>query len=503
MNSLNRILRLGVVAFLVAVGALHPQAQAKTLRVAISGFPNLGFNPLTLGNAPALYTFAAMFDALTLVDPGGVAKPQLAESWRAVDQTTWHFKLRPGVSFSNGEALTAESVAFVINLMKSPLGQTYSTSAEVSSIRNARAVDRLTVEITTTEPNPFLPQELSLIRILSPAQWTKAGVDGFNQAPVGSGPFVLEKASPGRLILAAAASSWRKPLVDRLELLAVPEPAARLQALLSGNADISIQLGPDEIAAVESAGHRMVIQPDGAMIVLAFITTKDSPLKDVRVRRALNYAVNKDDIVNGILSGHARVASQTASSIAFGYDPQLKPYPYDPEEARRLLADAGYPNGFSIVAETFSGNASYAPLVYQRVSADLAKVGIKLEIHPVPIAKYGRGLFQGEWEGTAFGVDYNAAPSFDALRAFHRHSCLWRAPWYCDPSIMPLLNEALATFDLDTRRALTQQVLAHPRDQAPGILLHDNVRFDGVSRAVKNFAVTAGYIPYDAIDIAK
>ncbi|MDX2225268.1 MAG: hypothetical protein SFV21_21105, partial [Rhodospirillaceae bacterium] len=114
---------------------------------------------------------------------------------------------------------------------------------------------------------------------------------------------------------------------------------------------------------------------------------------------------------------------------------------------------------------------------------------------------YARGLHQGDWGGTAFGIDYNAAPSFDALRGFYRHSCMWKAPWHCDPELMPMLNEALATFDLDKRRELTRAVLRRQRDQAPGILLHDYVRFDAVARNASGFSINTGFIPYDEIDV--
>jgi peptide/nickel transport system substrate-binding protein len=260
-------------------------------------------------------------------------------------------------------------------------------------------------------------------------------------------------------------------------------------------------LGPDQQGQIEAAGHHVLVRPEPSMINLAFILVKDSPLRDIRVRRALNHAVNKQNIVDTILNGEAKVASQTAPAIAFGYDPDLPPYAYDPELAKRLLAEAGYPDGFAMVSEIYAGTSTFAPLVYQQAAADLARVGVKLDVRIVPIPKYSRGLHQGEWDGTAFGVDYNTAPSFDALRGFYRHSCMWKAPWYCDPTIMPLLKEALGTFDLEKRRALTRQVLKHQRDQAPGLLLHDLVRYDAYSNRITGFDMIAGYVPYDQIDI--
>ncbi|MBL8645337.1 MAG: hypothetical protein JNK21_15500, partial [Rhodospirillaceae bacterium] len=232
-------------------------------------------------------------------------------------------------------------------------------------------------------------------------------------------------------------------------------------------------------------------------------TVKDSPLKDVRVRRALNYAVDKEAIVANLLAGKAPVATQTAPVNAFGFDPTIPAYPYDPAMAKKLLAEAGYEKGFAMVIELYAGNSSFAPLVYQKVASDLANVGVKMDVRMVPIPKYAQGLHQGTWDGTGIGIDYNSSPSLDPLRGFMRHSCLWKAPWYCDETIMPLLKQALGTFDLDKRRELTRQVLRHQRDQAPGILLHDYIRFDGVAKRVKNFSINIGYVPYADIEISE
>jgi peptide/nickel transport system substrate-binding protein len=494
-------LRFAMRAAVILVAAVISisGASARKLSVAIPGFPTLGLNPLMMTNLPPLYTLAALFDALTWVDLDGQAQPQVAERWESVNDTTWIFYLRRDVVFSDGRPLTADDVVFAVDLLHSPLGLTYTVNVEVPSLQGARAIDPYTVEIRTREPNPFLPQELSLMRLFSPAAWIKGGDEGFNKAPVGSGPYVMVSRGPAIMQLRANPTSWRKPKIEELELIAAPEPTTRVQSILSGRAQIAMALGPDQMVQIEAAGHHVLVRPEPSMINLSFITTKKSPLQDVRVRRALNYAVNKQNIVDTILAGQARVATQTAPAIAFGFDPDLPPYDYDPALAKRLLAEAGYPDGFEMVAEIYAGTSTFGPLVYQQAAADLARVGVKLDVRIVPIPKYSRGLHQGEWEGTAFGVDYNSAPSFDALRGFYRHSCMWKVPWYCDETIMPLLKQALGTFDIEKRRTLTRQVLKHQRDMAPGLLLHDLVRYDAYSNEVTGFDMIASYVPYDQI----
>ena len=164
-----------LIAALIAIPVLTAGALAAndTLRVGIPGFPSLGMNPLTSTNLPALYTYAAVYDALTWVDNEGKALPQAAESWSSLNETTWQFKLKPGQTFTDETPLNAEAVKFAVDLLKSPAGASYTVGVEVPSLKAARVIDDLTVEIETSSPSPFLPQELSLMRLMSPTNWKK------------------------------------------------------------------------------------------------------------------------------------------------------------------------------------------------------------------------------------------------------------------------------------------------------------------------------------------
>lgn len=495
-SLLKNITATVILLFGLLCGVTSAHAQDSEVRIGIQAFPTSAGNPLGLVNLPALYTFAALFDALTYVDQSGAAQPQLATHWTALSPLHWRFSLKKGVLFSNGEPFDASTVVANIEILKAPESAGYVAASELSYISHARAVDAVTVDIFTNEPVAFLPQDLSMLRFVAPAYWHDVGADAFARAPVGTAAYRLQNWSATELRLEAWQGAWRKPKVEKLRLFAVPNPSARLQGLLSGNLHLAVLLGPDEIDMVEAAGHHMSVQPEPGMIVLAFNLNKPSPLTDIRVRHALNYAVNKQSIVDGLLAGQSRVSTQTAPAIAFGFDPTLEAYEYDPERARALLEDAGYPDGFEMIAEVLNVTSSFAGPAYQQVVADLAAVGVQVELRAIPVPKYAKGLHQGLWDGEAFGIDYGIAPSLDALRAFVRHSCLKAVPWYCDEDLMPLLKQALGTFDLEARRDLTRQVLRHQRDQAPGILLYDLYRFDGVRRDLKGYVNHVGYIPY-------
>ncbi len=491
------------VVWIVMVLSVVPQIAAHaetTLRVGITSFSTSRGNPFnTTSGLPPLYTYAAFFEGLTRVNNDAETVPMLAERWEPESENTWLFYLRPGAQFSNGEPVDAAAVAATYAIMETDLGKTYPVTRELAGIIAVDVVDEATVRVATSAPDILLPHKIAALKIVPPRYWADVGADGFAAAPIGSGPYMITESTPSRMKLVRSPTAWRQPIIDNLEYTAAAEPVARVQGLLSGQLHIALQLGPDEIPLVEAAGHKMLLGVDPSMQVLAFITVKDSPLQDVRVRRALNYAVNRDAIALGLLGGYANMATQTTPRFAFGWNPDIEPWPYDPERARQLLEEAGYPEGFSFSAEILLGSASYSPQVYQQVAVDLSRIGVTLSLRQIPASQYARGVYQGDWAGEAIGIDYGVNPSLDALTPMVRHSCLWINPWFCDPSVPPLIAKAEAAFDLDERRRLTQEVMAHQLSLAPAILLYETTRFDAVSSQVQGYEIAVGHIGYDKI----
>lgn len=474
----------------------------QVLRVGITSVPTSLGNPFrTTSGLPSLYAYAAFFEGLTRVNNAAEPVPMLAERWEAESQTSWLFYLRPGAVFSNGEPADADAVVGTWAITQTDIGQTYPITREVAGIKSVEKVDDLTVRITTTAPDILLPHKVASLKIVPPRYWADVGVDGFTAEPIGTGPFEITDWGSARIQMKRSPSAWRQPKVDRLELIAAAEAVARVQGVLSGRLHMGLQLGPDEIPLVEAAGHQIAIGVDPSMQVLAFVTVKESPLQDIRVRQALNYAVNREGISKGLLGGHFSMATQTTPSFAFGWAPNLEVWPYDPDKAKSLLAEAGYPDGFEMTAEILLGTASYTPQVYQQVAADFARVGVTMSLRQIPASQYARGVYQGDWAGTAVGIDYGVNPTLDALTPLVRHSCLWIKPWFCEPSILPLIAEAEAAFDLDERRRLTQKVMRAQREMVPAIFLYETARFDALNKAVQGYEIAVGHINYDEISI--
>ena len=480
-----------------------PALAEKVARIGVVAFPPGGANPRKSVSVFATYTWSPIFEALTAFQEDGSVIGELAEEWRATSPLTWEFRLRSGVSFSNGRPLTAADIVANLAWLRTPEGRGTPVARQLDSVVSARAVDALTVEITTAAPNAILPREMSCLYVVDPDTWNRLGEDAFSQAPVGTGPFTLTSWNAAKIVYAANPRAWRKPKLDRLELLELSELTTRVQAILTGQVDAAIGMGPDEEQMLADAGIRIHQRTAQDVISLTLVVGAGGPLDDVRVRRALNYAVDKTVITNLILQGRSRAASQGAVAGTFGYDPELVPYPFDLELARRLMTEAGFQNGFSFDAEVIVGSNAGDSSVYQFVADSLANINVKLNLISIPTQQMMRIINQGEWRGRAFSQVFGSWPTFDPLRTIKLHSCLWPKHWYCDPRITPVQTAAMTEFDLEARATMTRQILKFYRDEATAILLHEIPILDGVSPRLLGYDPQKGRINYHSIGVTE
>ncbi|MSQ86238.1 MAG: ABC transporter substrate-binding protein [Alphaproteobacteria bacterium] len=498
MRGFVQRLLLGAIA--LVTGFISSASMAATLNVGMIGFPREFGQPYTVSNLPAIYTFTALYDALTFVTHTGQVDSWLALSWKQTSDTTWEFKLRPHVKFSNGELLTSAAVVESVAYLVSPEARGDTVAAELSSLAGARAIDALTVEITTKTPNPVLHREVSALRIIAPEHWKKVGPDGYRLNPVGTGPFQVVKWNPARLEMVAFKESWRQAKVDAMNFFVLPDIPTRVQGLLSGQLDIALALRTDERSMVEGAGHRLQASPGTGVFVIALHTIKDQRLADVRVRKALNLGVNRKKISELMLGGLVKPASQFTPPNASGYDPSLVPYAYDPEQAKRLLAEAGYPDGLSLLFEGVMGGAVSDSSLFQQIASDLANIGVKMEVRPMLISQLSTAMHSANgFEGSLFATDYGTAPSLDSLRSMKLHSCLHLYPWYCDQEGLPVLQQALAAKTEAERTALTRQVFRRYYDNYAAVLLWDIVYFDAVRKNVSDMPSVGSWIRWEGI----
>ena len=478
--------------------------DAQTLRVGLVTLPPMLGNPYGSVSIPTIFTWAAMFDALTAVTESGEVKPALAIGWEPIDQDTWRFDLRRDVLFHNGEPFNAAAVVATVDYLVSPEAVRETIAREMRAIAGAEVVDQHTVLIHTKLPSPLLPANMAQMFITEPGQWSRLGAEGFGREPIGTGPFRLIRWHQAGADFEAFKESWRPPQVERMEMLALPDPIARIQGIQTGQIDVSVSLSPEDSTELESVGGRADWGRVAGVIGVSFVLEglpPEHPLNDRRVRQALNHAVDKQKIVDVLFLGQTRPASQPATASAFGFNAKLEPYAFDPELARTLLAEAGHPDGFSFVMEAAIGGGAADAALYQTVANDLKGIGVEMTIRSIPVSQLIRSIQQGGWGGQAFGMNYNAERTTDALRFTRLHSCIIRKPWFCDEALTERIQRTFETWDLEERRAETEAILAEYRDQAVAIFLHEQVNVQGVGPRVRGFRQDLAFIHYDRIEL--
>ena len=490
---------------IIALTVFFPASQANTetiLRVGVYGFPVGEGNPFRSTSISETFVYSAMYDGLTQVEDDGSILPMLATSWQADDSLTWRFTLRPDVTFADGTPFNADAVVKVAAYLTSPNAGADSVARELSALKSARAIDPLTVEIKTHVPTLILPALMAGIRIPSPSYVDALMGKTAGALPVGTGPFRVTEWSSDRIYLDAHADSWRAPKIQQMEFWKVPERTARLQALTSGTLHLAYGLGAEDIGLLENAGHTYFSGHGGGVFGLSFVNVKEGPIQNQKVRQALNYAVDKQAYIDVLLKGKTRPGSQATPSVAYGFDPELEAYPYDPERARALLAEAGYADGFDLVVEAVVEGSTSGSEVLQFVASQLAAVGVNMETRNIPISELIRKAVNGGFAGAAFSMDFDTMPTLDAMRPLPMHSCLRSVPWYCDPAVVPWIEEAQTTFDEEVRLGALRKILSRYHDNPPMLFLHETVFFDGVNATLHHYAPRARRANYHEVELA-
>lgn len=498
---MSRIFVFFISLFIALVVAAGP-GQAKKLTIAVPGLPESLGNPFTGVGHPSTVTWSALFDGLTMMDTrDGNVHPWLAESWEETSPGVWRVRLKEGLKFSNGAPLDAQAVLSTLSYLQTPEAQAFRVAGEFTKVDSARALDERTIEFTLKAPDPLFPRTLALLSVLEPRQLQTLGIAGFAQTPIGSGPYKLERWESSRAVLSANPHAWIKAPSEALDIVALPDSTSRLQGMVSGVVDINSTMEPGDIQTLTSIGGEAHTVFLASTMQIVFIQTRpgESPLKDARVRQALNYGVDKRAITEIILSGVTQPSGQFAARGMLGFSDAITPYPHDIAKAKALLNEAGYENGFTFTVETIVGSGMQDAAVQQQIAADLAQIGVIMRIQPIPVAQYSRNSRNGEWKGDAFLLLYNSDVALDSLWGMRFHSCLNPVGWYCDRAVQPLIDRAFAAATLEERDALTKDVMRAYSEKAYALFLHEGVRIMGTGPRVKKFGATSSRIRFDEI----
>ena len=484
--------------FLVAViAAFALGAHAAELRIGMSADVT-SIDPHQINVAPNNAVGWHIYDALTHVDADTRLVPGLALSWRALDQNTWEFKLRRGVKFHDGSDFSADDVAFSID-RANELGKSGGQFASfVKPIVAKQIVDAHTIRLKTATAYAMLPYDLNSIFIVS-KNAAGASTQDFNsgKTALGTGPFKLARFARGdRVELSVNAGYWGgKAPWEQVVLRILADDKTRIAALLAGDVD-AIENVPTADAARLRADPALRLEQKVSWRTLFFHLDqyRDSvpgigdkagralgknPFKDARVREAIAKAINRQAIVERVMEGLALPASNLVAPPVFGYNVAIKTVPYDTEGAKRLLAAAGYPDGFALTLAAPNNRYVNDDQIAQAVAQMLARVGMRVRVETLPAAAYFTKARNGEFGFALLGWgSFGADLALRALVATpnpEKGYGTWNWGHYSNPQVDRMVEQGLAALDEKQRARLAGQAMALAMQDYAVIPLHHQI----------------------------
>jgi len=452
---------------------------ASELKIGIKSEPSSmdpHYHNLTPNNMMAMY----VFDKLVMQDEKQNLKPGLAVSWKPVDDLTWEFKLREDVKFHDGTPFTAEDVKFTLERAPKVPNSPSSFARYIKHITRIEIVDPLTIRLHTATPFPLMATYMSTFTIVSKKHGEGAATKDYNsgKAMVGTGPFKFVEWVPGdRIVYTRNDAYWgQKSPWEKVIIKPISNSSSRVAALLAGDVDLIDFVPTADIEKMKkNPKMHMVRQVSNRVIYLhldsnrdksPFVTDKDgkamdkNPLKDVRVRRAISKAINRQAIVDRIMEGNAIPAGQLLPDGFFATSPNLKPEKCDPEGAKKLLAEAGWADGFGLTLHGPNNRYVNDAKICQAIAQMLTRVGIKTKVDTMPKnVFFPRGSkleFSFLLVGWGAGTGEPSSPLGALLHTYNKETGfgLTNRGRYSNKELDAVLEEALRTVDREKHKQL-------------------------------------------------
>ena len=434
-----------------------------------------------------------IFDTLTLIDRQGGVQPRIVTAWKNVDPDTWRLTLHAGVQFQDGSAMTAEDVGkSILDAKDNPKSQVREF---VQGIKAYKVVDPTTLEVTFDNPDPILPLHLSYIPVMPETMIEKEGRDAFNRHPIGTGPYRFESwLAQDHLDAQAWPGYWGdKPEFKHVHLESIPNDATRLAALLSGQVQVAEKVGPEDFERVRSNGKTYLTMTPGIRTIYLAMddwretgssglpTGAKNPFLDPRVRKAVYQAIDVDLVRKKIFNGAVTTATQFLAPGIEGHDDRLQRFAADPEAAKKLLADAGYPDGFTVRLDATNDRYFQDSLVAQGIAGLMQEIGIKIEVNAIPKAvffpKVDKGdftLYMAGWAGpdgiSTYGAMFHCRDEAHGFGHVNREH-------FCNHATDTMMAKAARDFD-DAERVKAERqayAIADREDVAYVPLYYENV----------------------------
>ena len=471
---------LSVLAAIAGDAAMRG-AGAQSLTMAV-GAPVTSLDPHYHQLSPNNAVADMIFDKLVNTDGQARLVPGLATEWRAVEPNLWEFKLRPGVRFHNGQEFTADDVAFTFARVPNVPNSPSSFAIYTRPIREVQVVDPQTIRLRTEGPYPLMPMDLSNVRILDRQTHEGAATEDFNSGKVaiGTGPWrVVTHRNGDRIEFERNDAYWGdKPAFARVTYRMITNDAARTAALLAGDVEFIDQVPTSDLAKLRGDQRVTLSEATGLRIIFLgldqmrtdaspFVTDNDgkpiprNPLKDVRVRRALSLAIDRQAIVERIMEGAATPAGQYLPEGIFSYVPDLPAPRADPDQARKLLAEAGFPQGFRIQLNSPNDRYINDSRIAQAIGQMWTRIGVRTAVEAQPWPTFIARASRQEYSAHLLGWGSNPEGSHPLrnLSATYDRERGWGASnrgRYSNPELDAMIVKALEELDDAKREKILQ-----------------------------------------------
>lgn len=483
-GPLHRLARRTLLAALLATPLAAAPLHAETLTIAIGGDVNT-LDPHNTATVNAdLTVLSHLYTPLVTRGPDMKLHPALATAWKAIDPHTWRFTLRTGLKFADGEALDASVVKANLDRVRDP-----KLNARLRPwfklVSGETVISPTEIEIKTSEPYPALPGQLSMFFLLPP-KWLAGGAKPAQEV-MPSGPYQLAQRIPGDRVVLTARPGYTgpRPVWDKVVFKVIPDMSSQIAALLAGEVDFITGLPPSEMPRINKSGRATAAATDSIRSFFIRFNNLKPPFKDnPKLRRALNYAVDKQAIVDSLLGGYGHVSScQILTPAYFGYNPALKPIPYDPAKARALLKEAGVTTPLTVDFDVPTGRYLLASEITQAVAAQLADVGVIARIHEMDFGSFMNKYLRAH-DLAAMGYISLAWPTLDGDGLLSFLETGNNYAYWDDATFTKLLRASRSAPGEAERGKLLEQADARACDQAPLLFLFVQPTTYGLSKRV-------------------
>ncbi|WP_075983662.1 ABC transporter substrate-binding protein [Bacillus massilinigeriensis] len=477
------------------------------------GADSVSLDPINVTDGESIRVTHEIFETLFEFDGNLELQPKLAESYKtSKDGLTWTVTLKKGIKFQDGTDFNAEAVVFNFERWMDPKNPYHKggdfpyypflyggfKGDPTHKLEYVKAVDDSTVEFKLVEKTASFISYLAIpmFGIASPDAIKKYG-EKFGENPVGTGPFKFKSWSRNETVVLEANENYYvkgKPYLDQLIFRVIPDNTSRLGSLQSGEADIIDGLNPDDATVIEKDNKLKLVVRPSFNIGYAVFNTEKKPFNDVKVRQAINMAINKKELIDAFYNGYAEVAKNPLPPTLWGYNDKIEDYKYDVDAAKELLAEAGYPDGFKTELWVMSNPRPYMPQpakTAEAIQAQLGKVGIDVKIVSYEWATYLDKTSKGEhqmglfgWTGVMADPDNFLYPNLSSTNAVKPAN---NRAFYKNEEFTKLLEESRVTFDQDKRIALYEKAQEIFHKDAPWVLIGHTTPPIGLASYVEGF----------------